>query len=77
MLILKHAFQHDEFLAACVRMGRKCAAGGITDDGGGACHLAADAVQHTPVHALHGRGLPFQLVRADNYGTVEICIQVH
>ncbi len=44
MLVLEHAVEHDEFLAAIMRVGREPAAGAIANDRGRPRHFTADPV---------------------------------
>ena len=77
VLVLKHAIQDDELFPAGVGVGRERTAGRIADDGCRASYLAADAVQHAPVHAFHRRGLPFNCVGIDDNAGGEISVQFH
>ncbi len=58
MFILKHAFQNDEFLTACVGVWGKMTAGRISDDGGGAGDFITNPIQHAPINTCHRGGNP-------------------
>ena len=57
MLVLKHAIQNKELLAARMDMGGEMAAWHIAHDRGGTGHFIAQTVQHAAVDAGHGSGM--------------------
>ena len=57
MLVLKHTVQHQELLAATMRMRSEPAVWAVAHDGGRARHFIADAVEHSPVHPRNGDGV--------------------
>lgn len=77
MLILKYAVEDDEFLAAFMDMRRKMAVWRIADNGGCACNLTANAVEHPAVNACHWRRHPIKAVATEKYAFVEIGIDFH
>src|SRR5512145_2453909 len=77
MLVLKHAVEHDEFLAAAVRVRRKHAVWFVADDGRCPRDLAADAVQHPSAHSGRGRLQPFDFVGMHRDPLAEVRIQFH
>jgi len=77
MLILEHAVQHKELLAAVMHMWREVAVLRVADDRRGAGDLIADAVQHPAVHAGHWRHHPVQRARMDHGAPGEIRVQLH
>ena len=77
VFILKHALQDDKFFAAGMGMRREIAARRIAHDRRGACHLVTDPVEHTPIHALHRRGLPVDPVRMHDDTPGKIRVELH
>jgi hypothetical protein len=77
VFILKHTFQHEEFFATRMGMGRKLASGRISYNGSGARHLIAYAVQHATVDAFHGRGDPLLFACVDHGSLGEVRIELH
>lgn len=62
MFVLKDAVENDELFATAMGVGRKQTSGCVTDDGGGACHLPANPIQHPAINIGGGRWNP----RADS-----------
>ena len=77
MLVLEHAFKHDEFLTTRMGMRRKLTTGRISHDRRGPRDFIANPVQHPPIDARHGRGLPWDVISVQKDGGGEISIQVH
>jgi hypothetical protein len=77
VLILERAFQDEDFLAAAVDMAREGAARRIAHDRGGACHLAADAIEHASVDAGRRAFHPVELRRMDDDGLGQVVIDAH
>ena len=77
MLVLKHAFEHDELLAPAVRVRREMASRRVAHDGSGARHLVANAIEHAPLHAGDGRIHPRLLRGVNDDALAEVCVDVH
>ena len=77
VFVAERAIKHEVFLAPIVCVCRKGAAGGVTDDAGGAGDFFADAVKHLAIDAGHGGGHPLGLVEADDDACVELGIDAH
>ena len=60
MLVLEHAVEDQEFLAAAMDVGRESGCWGIADDAGGAGDLVADPVEHAAVDPGRRRRAPGQ-----------------
>ena len=77
LLVLEHAVEYQELLAAAMGVGGEAAIRGIAHDAGGAGDLAADPVEHAAVHAGRRRGLPGQRSRVDRRPPGKVRVQVH
>src|SRR5262249_7190111 len=77
VLVLEHAFEHQELLAAAVPVRGEVALRCVADDRGGSRNLLTDSIQHAPLDATHGRGNPGNARRVDRGTRREICVQVH
>src|ERR1043166_5171108 len=77
MFVLKSTVQHENLLAATVRVAGKSTPGSIAHDRGGAGDLAADAEQHAPVDARRRAGHPIQLRGVDDNGFRQIVVNAH
>jgi hypothetical protein len=54
VLVLKHAFEDEEFLAASVYVRGEMAFRRVANDGGCSSDLIADAIEHAPFDTRHG-----------------------
>ena len=72
VLVLKYTIQHQELLAATMRVRREPAVRGVADDRGRARYFIADAVEHTPVDPGNRRWSPVQPSCVDGGASIEV-----
>lgn len=65
-------FQHQKLFSEVVGVRREGASRLIANDGGGACDLLANSVQHAPVYAGEGGGNPGEGVEREDFLFLEI-----